>query len=362
MKARAEEYFAFFGIEGVVLDTALCKLDGSNVRVCFEAELDGRVQAFFAKGDLPKDVSLEHFDEVNIVSGSCLFSAPAVKVSLADGGRFDMVGQAGTDKLTQSVTSIECDPELTAYELEAAARLTWSAVPYIKAALRKGRHVRMVLDVPSTQYYLYTLDGALNGLIRPEQCLAWFDEVDARSQRVVSLCRKNLARLLGATYDEIEVVTSEELGDVAVLLRDRMANNVVPTLAEIVTRKLNRHDPVWISLLGLGLPVNVQTFNGRSYSAALLRSSTSDARTKRFAIEVDNLSEGKIKEGVDDVREANPARRINNVALYPVENFFAINRGETRVGIYQADPGREMVFPDGTRVRIEDLILDMYPM
>ena len=53
----------------------------------------------------------------------------------------------------------------------------------VRAGMTLGR-VNMVLDVPRSQYYLYTLDGALNGFITPEQCLAWFEEVDARSRRV----------------------------------------------------------------------------------------------------------------------------------------------------------------------------------
>src|SRR5262249_51434962 len=144
------------------------------------------------------------------------------------------------------------------------------------AVLAQGVKVVIVLDVPMVQYYLYLLDGAINGHISCKQCLAWYDEVELRCKRVVALCRQRLRALLGSNlYYQLQVITSNELDDVAIYLRERMEDGIVPTLHDLIQVKMRSADPIWEALLGLGHPQTVQVFNGRSYSAALFRHSTS---------------------------------------------------------------------------------------
>lgn len=362
----------YLGVQGGrLLDECLVREAGR--RAFGGVELQGQAQFWSHEGDLPK-VSVNSFGEITFVTGCCLFSAPAVEVRTpgSETGRFDMVGQASTANLAVPVESITCAPDFTAYEVESSRRLCWTIVQLMQGLpTTDGPRVRVVLDVPRTQYYLYALDGAQKfdrdgnrkGLISIEQCLAWFDEVDRRSERVVALCREYLAAMLGNR--SVDVTVSNELDRVADYFRTELGAGRVPTLLDLVAQQYNGGDRIWRLLQWRDLPdYDVRVFNGRAYSTALLRSSLSDQTTSRFAIEVDNPSEGKIYEGVKGAAAIHRDLQIQCISVLPTEPFFAVTKGDEggQSGMYQHDPGHDLVLPDGTTVTMEELLADLFPM
>lgn len=372
-----------------ILTEGLVRAAGNRSFVGVEV---GGTEGYWTMGGTAPDVRLKTFSHVRFVTGCCLFSAPSVIVRTADGGTYDMVGNAQTADLRHRVLSIECDNNLTAYELESCERLCWTIVQLMASLSTgdEGPKVEVVLDVPELQYLLYALDGALNDHITIEQVLRWYGDVSARKQRVVEHCRARLAAMLGGR--KVTIRESRELAYLTEWLLDKLRNQGrVPSVLEIVVEQFNEGstDRNWRMLQWRGLPTDVVTFNGRTYSAALLRESMPEGTSNPLAIEVDNASEGKIYEGVQGVLDGHPHLTINCVSVLPQEPIFAVRRGwnavadtaegtggdaverEDRVAFYKNDPGRLLVvrnnpdspaiWPDGTEVTIEEVLTKYYP-
>jgi len=133
---------------------------------------------------------VSQFGQVTAVLGCCLFHRTSAVVHTTE-GPFDMVGLATSTSLTARARSIEVDDQTAFYEDESTARLCRLAILTIKALLRLNPklQVKIVVDVPHGEYYLYPYDAALNKLIDLQLCLGWFDKVDERNRRVVGFYR-----------------------------------------------------------------------------------------------------------------------------------------------------------------------------
>ncbi len=61
------------------------------------------------------------FEEIDFVSGPCLFSKKSVRAFDGDGNAHDILG--ARDVVTQAIVRIEADRRFSLYEIEAVARL-----------------------------------------------------------------------------------------------------------------------------------------------------------------------------------------------------------------------------------------------
>lgn len=352
-----------------VLDEALVRSDEGSRSVFTGVDIQGSTHYWTVRGSIPT-TRIDTFNVVTFVTGCCLFSAPAVQVETTDGGLFDMVGEASTAGLKAGVKSIRVAKRLTAYELESCERHCWTISQFLpRLATSGGPRVRAVLDIPRTQYYLYALDGALNGLISLRQCLNWFNEVDARCEQVVNLYRTRLTAMLGMR--KVEISVSGELGHLTKWLREQFTDakevSDLPSVRDVVFEQYNvgtKGDRLWKMLQWQNLPDSVVDFNGRCYSAALLREALSTGTSRRLAFEVDNPQEALIADGVADVARGHPHLEINYISVLPIESFTALRLGKETTGkpaMYQNDPGHLLVRPDGTEVTMEEMLPHLFP-
>ncbi|WP_285700533.1 hypothetical protein [Actinomadura sp. NBRC 104412] len=361
MHGRLQRLVDYLQVPGAeVLDEALVRVDGKSLRVFVGCEVAGAVHFWTVLGNLPTQ-PLTAFDELNTVTGGCLWSSQGVQLTTASGGRFDLVGQASSAKLEEEATQLRCATGLTGYEVEISERLDHGLAALVRGV--RGPRLTVTLDIPREHYLLYILDAAQKGLIPLHLREYWGENVLRHSSMVVEHNRGRLKEFLSYRGRNLPVITqSNELQRVAPRILEQLLQNRVPHLGKIVD--FSTKDPVWRLLFdSVGLPQTVQQANGLAYSAALLRRALSDRTTTRFVLELDTGSEAKIYDNVARVAKKNPRLPINAIAVLSAETFIALSEGSEgeRPGTYHNDPGHHLLTHTGFRIGTSQLLRRLYP-
>ena len=358
---KLQDLVSYLQVPGAgVLDEALLRVDGNSLRAFVGCEVAGAVHFWTVLGNLPKE-PLTAFDELNTVTGGCLWSSQGAQVTTASGRGFDLVGQASSAMLNEEVREIRCADGLTGYEAEISERLNHGLAALVRGA--RGPRLTVTLDVPREHYLLYIHDAARRGLIPLRLRQYWGKSVLSHSSMMVEYNLGRLNEFFSNRSGAPRAITrSRELERVAPRILEQLLQDEVPPLGEIVD--FGTKDPVWRLLFdSLGTPQTVQQVNGYAYSAALLRLALSGRRTSRLALEHDTGSEAKIYDNVARVAKKNPRLPINAIAVLSAESFIAVTEGseDERPGTYHNDPGHRFLTPKGREIEMRELLRRLYP-
>ncbi|TDC48063.1 hypothetical protein E1281_25300 [Actinomadura sp. KC345] len=335
---------------------------------------DGRREDWSMVGEPRQALSSLSTDEAKTITfftGGCLGGAD-VTIARTPSGTYPLVQSATSSGLKEELYSVSFEPgeTLSFYERETMYRLAVNIVKLVRRL--PGRKVRIRLDVPRGQYYLYTLDAHQNGLIKPGACIEWFDAVDKRNRMVVEHFRQ-VFHTLGVHADVLS--TTDELSSVAEYLREEYRANHTPTLNDLVNVMRDSGDSLWEHALDprvrertkVGPLDSVKAFNATAYSLAVAREAEAGP-----TIEIDDPVERPIFEGADRLSKPLPWK-LQACGVYPQSRFHPRTIGvkDRRFHLYRDDPGHEVVLndPDGLTGRtdgevivLDDLLPELYPV
>ncbi|WP_159043262.1 hypothetical protein [Streptomyces sp. NBRC 110028] len=333
-----------------------------NIQPFVEANFPRRDHHLHLKGTANLPQGMTEVDQVNLVTGLCLFSAAAAVVEL-DHGRQQIVRLDGANHCNQKVRDIVVNDELSLYEHEAITRLT-GAVSDLASAMHDSVPVSITIDIPRVQYYFYPLDWMRRGLITPRLVLKWFDHVDERHERIADLSRARI--LVDGAISSPTVRHSSGLGELAGFLRSAVASGRVPELTELVSLIASGNDPLWTLVLGVTHPRDLLELAGLSYLVEELRaghSSSAMAGFHHLGIMVENYSERVLFERANKVakqiQQQHPELSFPIVGLYPLQRFF-IKNTISPLGTYQHAPDRIVADARQKSIDLFDVVNELY--
>lgn len=158
---------------------------GSTTYNVFADLLAPDPRKFIRNADLK---NLTDSDKITVISGMCLFSAPATPAKLENGTSVDLCEPGALEGVTQKILDIDVDPRLQASEMDTILRLT----KLISAINPGDKKTELALNIPRVEYYMYILGAFEKGLIEPDTATKWFNLVDERYNRMENLMRKRV--------------------------------------------------------------------------------------------------------------------------------------------------------------------------
>ena len=187
------------------------------------------------------------FDTVEIISGTCLFSAKNLSSSISDDGHVHV------KKLL--------DAKPTMYEMEYIARSS-STIADVAATIvsrkrlfqneiQKGfpMTVNITLDVPSFHYYAMVAEKLDQGLCTTQEALQWLDAIERRYKQVAEVYQKSVVHNLkqrGAIplYDcPVRVSPRNTLVNSAI--HQSLQDGQNPSVDDILQKLWSEEDEVW---------------------------------------------------------------------------------------------------------------------
>jgi hypothetical protein len=335
-----------------------------NVSVFAPARVDRRTYHVHLKSvdSLPPASAI--FTDVNLVTGCCLFSDRALRVTGVGGETFQCLGP-GPPAITAPVRAISCGPRLSLYELEAACRLP-RFVAEVLAMLPERVSTSVTLDVPRVQYYLCLLDAFYEGLVAPELMLRWFDLVDQRSHALAQLFHQQLADALSMMeLDGRAVVrTTANMDCLEPAVRDSVRSGA-PVEVDQMAAVLAADDPIWAIAFSAVTPSSFRELINLSYVIEQLRSGGighDDGRS--LGIAVDSWDETQMFEATRSIAgqldRAGLAGGGSLLGLYPLERVFT-SAATGRTDLYHHDPGGAFVDASRRQYDAAELLANLYP-
>lgn len=224
-------------------------------------------------------------DALKVISGPCLFSAPAVEAKDERGYIHHITDPLSLNSLTRKITSISVDTRIQPYEIDAVLRLS-----QVISGLNQDKQITIVLNVPRIEYWFYALDLYQRGQIDTQQLTDWFGQINTRAQGLEHLIERRIPNSF--TVNRINPLKST---DTAILdhLRSKRKN-----LFENIVDILANSDPVWNDAIGKTTPKTFTELGFLSYPVAHLLTARSG---KHLTVVVENPEETKIMDKTEQL-------------------------------------------------------------
>ncbi|MEU1053909.1 hypothetical protein [Streptomyces sp. NPDC005876] len=340
---RLAVFSGYLESEDVGGGNVVCAHDRADNAVAFAQAVfvRGRSHFLHLRGVSPRPAQ-GRFEQVNIVTGPCLFSNRAVRFVDDLGQSVDLVGTRPR-RITRRLTGMTSQPHLSLYEYESITRHS-SLIADVASVLPAETRLTVTLDVPRVQYYTYLLDAFRDGLVDSDLAIRWFETVDARHALVLGALRRSLCdRLLHATPRAVPVTEADTLRGVGESIRQAVTGQGAPELGETLAILRSEDDPAWRLVLATQPPHDLAAVAGASYTVEELRAaSPGESGGPTLGIAVENYMEWKIHDQASRVlRKLDTTHRSAGapslIGVYPLERFLSPS---LRWGhLYYQDPG-----------------------
>ncbi|WP_346101306.1 hypothetical protein [Nonomuraea maheshkhaliensis] len=320
--------------------------------------LDGVTHHVWARGAPPRHDARDR-RRVEVVSGVCLYSMPAVWLVTATDRRISLLETRGRN-LTEPIIAIEADPRPTLPELEGALRLSTFAASVI-ARVPSDEPAVFRPDTPYLAYPLYGWQAALDGFWPARLLARWTDWALGRHHQMV----RRQARAFRATLAgrrPVRVRIQPELVNVALHLRAALARGRVPSLEELVNLAC-RHDWIWRGLIDVAPPTTPLDLAKLTYIAAAYRAGQPIHGQRSVVVFVDDPQEWPILERLRQrAAEMTMGDPVSAIGLYPLSRFWVqpTDEDRPRPDLYAHDPGRHATDQDGRRIDLAGLAASIY--
>ncbi|MFJ9419971.1 hypothetical protein ACIRPT_38330 [Streptomyces sp. NPDC101227] len=304
-------------------------------------------------------------NQINLLTGPCLFSGRAMRFIDASGGEPNLLS-ARRKPLSHRLTHLWADQDLSLYEYESVLRQS-RVVADVTSALPPTAPLTITIDIPRVQYYLYLLDAFSHGMASPDLALEWFHLVDVRHARMAAFFRDRLlAELAGVLRGDITLRESDPLGAVGACIREAVARNTLPRLEDLLDELAATGDPVWKLLLEVQPPRDLEALGTASYVVEELRAAAvHEDSGPNLGILVENYPEWKILHQTDRLldrikkigRQTSPG---NLLGMYPLERLINVNPSGQPEHLYFLDPGRHALDERGNALNLFDIVDSLY--
>ncbi|MEV7187763.1 hypothetical protein [Kitasatospora sp. NPDC093102] len=304
-----------------------------------------------------RDILAEPPAETVVVFGSCLFSGRSLRLSSPSGPVLPFLH--GDAPAGAPVGRVEWDGRLSLYEQDTVARLS-SAVAQVVRALGHGRRIRLVLDLPRTQYLLKLWEWHEAGALTDRTFRALSLVVDERTDLLHDhvLCR--LRAFLPPDRQELVggLARADELGAVMPATEHPAPGTRPATVAEL-TGLLGRHDPGWDLATRVSPPRSLLDVVRMSYLTGIVREVLDGPGP---VVLVDDPKESGLL--VRSRRILDHATAAGHRPADRLGGFFALSRlltvGGRHGSSYFLDPGHGFLLPDGEELDTEHLVARAY--
>jgi hypothetical protein len=333
------------GSDVVVGGTSVTRTTGSerlpNVSVFTATVVNEHQHYLFTRG---LDERIDEFDAVEIVTGSCLWSARAMRGLGAGGAEVPVMG--ARPRVAQRVERFVESPSLSLYERENARRVT-RLIADLLVALGDVVDVTVRADVPGVAYYCYLLDAFGHGLVSRAQLLDWFTRVDSRRERIVALVGRELsAWTQSAGLDAApELDTTDAMLAIDGNIRDGIDHGQVPSVGRLAGRFADG-DETWAAMFDVAEPHTFHDLVELSFAREMLQPTRDRVDTRaRLTLVVDDYSEGKIYQRAVQLASRLRPESHRLIGLYPLTHVLTTKDGH-HGPMFLQDPGA--VTLDGT--------------
>ncbi|MDY6912028.1 MAG: hypothetical protein SVM79_06730, partial [Chloroflexota bacterium] len=142
---------------------------------------DGNYQYLRLEGESigVKKEKLGQHDDISILTDTCLFSASCAVAILESGEEISLV--APKTEISSPIRELRVSQRFCFYELDSIVRLT-DVIQAIKSG--SDSFGRIVLAMPTVEYYFYLMKAYNNGFIARDLMWDWVEQVDRQSQKL----------------------------------------------------------------------------------------------------------------------------------------------------------------------------------
>ncbi|KAL4931751.1 uncharacterized protein BDV17DRAFT_288337 [Aspergillus undulatus] len=308
-----------------------------------------------------KGASPDHFDQIEINTGLCLFSRQIVSTSPGHGG-----ARNGIDN--HAVPPVPKGDSPALYELEAITRLSSAIADIVglvgAAYSRRAVPIRVDIDIPEFQYYWTACDLLGKGLVTVQYVWGWIAAVDRRREQLGLAMKSVLQKMLvdRNLLVGVEIGLSSETEAVVALVKEKLSCEDVPSLEEVLQALRSRGEDPGLCTVFLNRldsqeqPSTMDTLSWliyvfKSVKPALAQQQRpgpqcadgDDAPDRRLIFQVDNVNEWKIFDRARSYLKHYARNCPGNtpkstlLGLFPVQKVFVA--GTDRSDLYIDNPG-----------------------
>lgn len=243
---RKAQYHAFtFSFPQAEFDLCAPTKESSTYRQLLEVRQCGlqRSGALSLSKDL---LSFDAFDVVEICTGMCLFSEPALNMCIENGMIKPKLLAAQPFSLSERDIIIRL-----------AMTIANMAALYIYGTKTKGScPVRINIDIPCIQYYQNALESFENGMCSASDALEWFAAIKKRRLLLFRAFRNAIEHELkqrGLHQNSVEICLSSGLqaAEEVILTNVLIPHGPVDWIQEILNSVLEDGDEFWAEAIGL---------------------------------------------------------------------------------------------------------------
>lgn len=181
------------------------------------------------------------YDNIEIVSGMCLFNGAILKTSISEER-----GGVDPDKITHTKPTIN-ETDYIAHSSSAIADIASMFIARIREQNSK-QLVSIKLDIPSFQYYHWVVDKFEKQLCTSIEALKWMEAVDIRHYQIAKVFMNSVQHELrqrGVNSDSYEIHIPTRITSFALSIREALQNQECPSLESVLQILDCKKDGLW---------------------------------------------------------------------------------------------------------------------
>ncbi len=299
------------------------------------------------------------FDQIDIVSGVCIFNGGILIKSISSPQR----GKLDAEYLRHA--------KPTFHEMDYIARSSSAIADVATMAIsrnreqRSGSRVSISLDIPSWHYYGLPVANFAQGLCTATEALDWMDSVDQRHDQIGRVFMESVQHEVGKRgihdHSGYQIQTSSRTNSVAFSIRKALRNGEVPSMVNVLQSLNDEEDGNWrdfYSCIPLKeMPQDIEALGHLYYvfevakpalhkirdqqPSTIKEEEKMKSRNRRLIINIDDPAERRIYSRAQEVlrklRASSNKADSTLVEVYICRRV-VVNGNQTRARLYHHDP------------------------
>ncbi len=253
----------------------------------------------------------DQFDEINILTDTCLFCAANATATLKTGEIISIV--APQTKIKSPIIKLDISERMCPYEMDSIIRLT-NLIGAIKESAPLFK--KAILAMPTVEYYFYLIDAYNNRFIEKGMMQDWIEQVNRHSEKVINALSKRI---------DFEIAICQPLQHAEPYIRNCVDRGNKANFEKTIGI-LSTENELWKMVLPITKPRQWQDLNYTNYAIAVLESSRVNDNANALTIDIENPSEQRILRNASKIAKKLETQgskdKFRVIGIYPHEKVF----------------------------------------